>query len=72
VLAGWLFGYAMITAISHVHIEILGENQIPIDRSPRQYAIAAAASFLSGTIAAWLPARKAAKVDPVEILRGAV
>jgi lipoprotein-releasing system permease protein len=46
-------------------------EQLPMDRSPLQYAIAAATSFVAGAIAAWLPARKAASVDPVDILRGA-
>lgn len=73
VLAGWLFGYGLISVLGSLDLPMLGEGaQIPIDNSPRQYAIAAAASFLSGCVASWLPARKAARVDPVDILRGAV
>jgi len=71
VLAGWLFGYGLISILANVNLPVLGGNQIPIDRSPLQYAIAAAASFTAGTVAAWLPARKASRVDPVDILRGA-
>jgi lipoprotein-releasing system permease protein len=71
VLVGWLFGYGLITILANVNIPVIGEDQIPIDRSPMQYAIAAVASFLAGSVAAWLPARKASRVDPVDILRGA-
>lgn len=72
VLFGWALGYGLISILGSLDLPVLGEERIPIDNSPRQYAIAAAASFLSGSIASWLPARKAAKVDPVDILRGAI
>jgi len=71
VLAGWLLGYGLITLLGNLDLPVLDGNQIPIDRSPMQYAIAAGASLLAGSVAAWLPARKAAHVDPVDILRGA-
>jgi len=72
VLCGWALGYGLITILANLDLNVLGDEKIPIDNSPRQYAVAAAASFLSGSIASWLPARKAAKVDPVDILRGAI
>lgn len=73
ILAGWLLGYGLLVILGSLHFPIGGENErLPLDRSARQYAIAAAASLFSGVIAAWLPARKAARVDPVDILRGAV
>ncbi|MBF5092245.1 ABC transporter permease [Novosphingobium sp. NBM11] len=73
VLLGWLLGYALMSILGSLRFAIGGEEQsIPIDRSPRQYLIAAAASLLAGGVAAWLPARKSAKVDPVDILRGAM
>ncbi len=40
----------------------------PVGPSP---AILLGRSTLSALVAAWLPARKAATVDPVDILRGA-
>ena len=73
VLAGWLLGFALMTVLGSLEFPIQGEIQhIPLDRSSRQYLIAAAASLTAGIIAAWLPARKTARVDPVDILRGAV
>lgn len=73
VLLGWVLGYALMGVLGSLNFPIAGENQkIPLDRSSRQYLIAAAASLFAGVIAAWLPARKTARVDPVDILRGAV
>lgn len=73
IMAGWLLGYGLMAILGSLKFPIAGEDQtLPLDRSARQYAIAAAASLFSGVIAAWLPARKAARVDPVDILRGAV
>lgn len=73
ILAGWGLGYALMEILASLQFPIAGENEtIPLDRSLRQYLVAAAASLLAGSLAAWLPARKAADVDPVDILRGAV
>jgi lipoprotein-releasing system permease protein len=73
VAAGWVLGTGLMEILGSLRFPVAGEDQhIPLDRTFRQYLIAAAASFLAGAIAAWLPARKAASVDPVDILRGAV
>lgn len=71
-LVGWGLGLLLMQALGSIKFPILGRvEHLPIDRSARQFLIASAASLSAATIAAWLPARKAAKVDPVEILRGA-
>lgn len=73
VVAGWLLGYALMGVLGSLKFPIRDDiQQLPLDRSSRQYLIAAAASLFAGIIAAWLPARKTARVDPVDILRGAV
>lgn len=43
---------------------------MPMDWSWPQFAIAAAFAMCASVLAAWLPARKAASVQPVDILRG--
>ena len=72
VIFGWMLGYVLMEILASLSFPIAGEDQsVPLDRSTRQYVIAAASSFIAGSVAAWLPARKAARVDPVDILRGA-
>jgi lipoprotein-releasing system permease protein len=73
---GALFGFALGTGLMQIldsiPFEIQGDTFfIPLDRGWHQYAIAGGVSLVSATIAAWLPARRAASVDPVDILRGA-
>jgi lipoprotein-releasing system permease protein len=72
IVAGWLLGYVLMTVLGALPFPIAGENQhLPLDRGARQYLIAAVASLLAGIVAAWLPARNSARVDPGDILRGA-
>ena len=72
VLVGWGVGTLLMQALASIQFPIFGRvEHLPLDQSPRQFLIAGGASLAAAAIAAWLPARKAAGVDPVEILRGA-
>ena len=72
VLFGWAIGFALMQVLGSIKFPILGRvEHLPLDRSARQFIIATLASLTAATVAAWLPARKAASVDPVDILRGA-
>jgi lipoprotein-releasing system permease protein len=72
VLAGWGLGLLLMHVLGSIRFPILGRvEHLPLDRSARQFLLAGTASLTAATIAAWLPARKAAHVDPVDILRGA-
>jgi len=48
-----------------------GEHSIPMENSLQLYLIATMAALLTAALASWLPARRAAKQDPVDALRGA-
>lgn len=70
---GLPLGSAIMTGLMQVHLKPPGSSEVipmPIDWGWPQFAIAAAFALVSAVAAAWLPARKAAKVEPVDILRG--
>lgn len=71
-LGGFLLGTVLLEALANAPIRLNGQPySLPLDRSPLQYAFAGVVSLISALFASWLPARKAAEVDPVDILRGA-
>ena len=70
--AGFLLGTALLEALANAPIRLNGQDyQLPLARGADQYLIAGGVALAAATIAAWLPARRAAEVDPVDILRGA-
>jgi lipoprotein-releasing system permease protein len=72
-LGGLVFGFALqnlIDSIPFVTQALPTVTTFPIDYSPQYYIIAVTFALLTTWIAGWFPARKAAQVDPVEIIRG--
>jgi lipoprotein-releasing system permease protein len=67
-------GALMMRAAGNVEIRAPGFSdpiRLPIYWGWDQFALAAGAAILSAVFAAWLPARKGGRVQPVDILRGA-
>jgi lipoprotein-releasing system permease protein len=72
---GGLLGFAMTYGLSLVRFEIAATGQemtrLPIAWSLMHYVIASAFALGSAAVAGYLPARRAARLNPVEIIRGA-
>ncbi|MBO6719368.1 MAG: ABC transporter permease [Rhizobiaceae bacterium] len=72
---GWLLGFGLTAALASVRFELDAGGQeiteLPIAWSTLHYAIASAFALGSAAVAGYLPARRAARLHPVEIIRGA-
>ena len=73
-LIGWGFGAGLTVLLASVTVDVKSLTEIkslPVAISVWHYVIAAAFALISAGFAGWLPARRAARVDPVDIVRGA-
>lgn len=71
---GGLFGYALCRVMGTIEFHIKWATEVtslPLHYSPWHYLIAAVLAMAAAGIAGYLPARRAARLDPVEIIRGA-
>jgi lipoprotein-releasing system permease protein len=71
---GLPFGAALMWALTQIELKFPGGTDpipLPIDWSWQQFEIAAAFAVAAALSAGFLPARKGARVQPVDILRGA-
>jgi lipoprotein-releasing system permease protein len=71
---GWAIGYALTVLLGSIRFEIRGEvdiTHLPVVFDPVHYALAAAFALAASGIAGYLPARKASRLNPVDIIRGA-
>lgn len=71
---GWALGYGLTRLLGAIEIQARGLTELtslPVYISPLHYAIAAAFALTAAGIAGYLPARRAAALDPVVIIRGA-
>src|SRR5262249_21128069 len=72
-LAGWLLGYALTRALGTIEIRnpMIDVTRLPLAYSFLHYLIAAVAALASSLVAGYFPARKASRLHPVAISRGA-
>jgi len=71
---GWLMGWGLIEFMASLDFQMEGfikAQGFVLYRTPRHYAISAAMAIASATLAAWVPARRASRLNPVDIVRGA-
>lgn len=72
-IIGWGLGYAMTWGMTLIEFKspLMDTTQLPVLYSPLHYAIAGFVALSASVIAGFFPARKAASVPPVDIIRGA-
>ena len=70
---GFLLGYLLCLALGSVEFKspFMDANRIPLAYSLWHYAIAMGVALVSSLAAGFMPARKAARLYPVDIIRGA-
>ena len=70
---GWGLGYLLCVGLGSIEIRtpFADITRLPIAYTPRHYAIATLVALASAFVAGYFPARAAAGVHPVEIIRGA-
>ncbi|MHA6248388.1 ABC transporter permease [Pontibacter sp. CAU 1760] len=72
-MVGLLFGFVFSVIINHIPFNTAALPTVetyPINYSPVFYFIAGSFSLITTYLAGFFPARKASRVDPVEIIRG--
>jgi lipoprotein-releasing system permease protein len=71
---GSVLGYLITLGLDSVTFEVrtnVEMTSLPLTYSPLHYLIASGFALLSAGVAGYMPARRAAKLNPVEIIRGA-
>jgi lipoprotein-releasing system permease protein len=72
-LIGWGLGWGLVEFMASLEFHMEGfvrAEGFVLYRTPRHYLISGAMAIIASTSAAWLPARRASKLNPVDIVRG--
>lgn len=67
---GLLLGYAIASVVDRIPFRIASFTSLPISYNASDYILAMLFGLVVTFVAGYLPARKASRIDPVEILRG--
>lgn len=72
-ILGWGLGYLMTRGLGALEFKtpFSDQNHLPVLYSVKHYALATVVALVSSLVAGYFPARAAAKVHPVDIIRGA-
>ena len=72
-LSGFVLGYLLCRALGSITIKspFIDSDHLPMAYTYTHYLLAGAVALASSVIAGYQPARKAARMHPVEIIRGA-
>jgi lipoprotein-releasing system permease protein len=70
---GWIFGYLLTRGLASLEFKtpFSDYNHLPVLYSAKHYLLATAVALTSSFVAGYFPARAAARVHPVDIIRGA-
>lgn len=70
---GWALGYAIVEFMGSLRFNMEGfvkAQGFILYRTPKHYVISGIMAVVSATLAAWIPARRASRMNPVDIVRG--
>jgi lipoprotein-releasing system permease protein len=67
---GLILGNIIVRIVDNIPFEIATMDTLPVAYRPADYAMAFGFGIIITFLAGYLPARKASKIDPVDILRG--
>lgn len=72
-ILGWILGYVLCLGLGTIEFKspFMDATRLPLYYTPVHYIVAGGVALTASCIAGYLPARKAARVEPVEIIRGA-
>ena len=72
-ITGLMIGFGLSYLISTAPFDggdMISLDHLPVNFSPRYYVIGIIFGVITTALAGYMPSRKAAKIDPIEILRG--
>jgi lipoprotein-releasing system permease protein len=72
-MLGWIFGYLLTRGLASLEFSnpFSDSNHLPVLYSTKHYLLATGVALVSSLVAGYFPARAAARLHPVDIIRGA-
>lgn len=69
-IIGMILGFLIADIVNHIPFKLGGLNNLPMAYRVKDYLLAFIFGLITTLVAGYLPARKASKIDPVDIIRG--